>query len=132
MQIGEEMAEFNERLKTLRKGNGLRQIDVADKMNVTKGTISLWERGRVVPDVKTIERLADLFGVSFMYLIGKDPFDEQERSDDEEQLAWLVDNYYQLSIQSRRMIRNVIHGVAEEEILQRQREEKGKNREIMA
>ena len=37
------MATMGERIKELRKANGMTQTELAEKMGVTKGTVSTWE-----------------------------------------------------------------------------------------
>jgi len=65
------MASFCTRLRELRKQNGLSQQDLADKMSVTKQTISQYERGVRVPDYDNLLTLCDIFNVSSDYMLGK-------------------------------------------------------------
>ena len=58
------------RLKELRKEKKLTQKELADKINVTKLTISRWERGERVPKSDKAQQLADFFNVSVGYLLG--------------------------------------------------------------
>lgn len=48
----------------LRKEKEMTQAQLADKMNVTDKAVSKWERGLSCPDVGTLPRLAEIFGVS--------------------------------------------------------------------
>lgn len=52
-------------LKTLRINNGLRQSDMATKLNVNRKTISAWEKGKSLPAVDMIDAICELFGVSY-------------------------------------------------------------------
>jgi len=63
---------FAQRLKQLREKRGINQITLAKDLSVSQSTIGNWEAGIRVPDVKTIERLAEYFHVSTDYLLGKD------------------------------------------------------------
>lgn len=65
------MATFTERLRELRIQNNYSQQDLADKMGVTKQTISQYERGVRKPDMDTLTALCDIFNVSSDYLMGK-------------------------------------------------------------
>ena len=65
------MATFTERLRELRTQNNYSQQDLADKMGVTKQTISQYERGVRKPDMDTLTALCDIFNVSSDYLMGK-------------------------------------------------------------
>ena len=48
----------------LRKSRQLTQLELAEKLNYSDKTISKWERGDGLPDLKTICRMAEIFGVS--------------------------------------------------------------------
>ena len=62
---------FSDRLKELRKSSGLTQIQFAEKFNIAKGTIGMWESGKREPDFDTAQRIADFFGVTVDYLLGR-------------------------------------------------------------
>ena len=66
------MAKFSERLKELRKAHKLTQPQLADKLNVGKSTVAMWETGDRQPDYKTLQKIADFFNVSVDYLLGRD------------------------------------------------------------
>ena len=65
------MATFSERVKDLRTQSGMTQQEVAEKLNVTKQTISQYERGQRRPDIEGLEAISDLFNVSSDYVLGK-------------------------------------------------------------
>lgn len=50
-------------LKTLRKEKNITQEELADKMNVSRRTVSRWETGSNLPDLGLIVELADLYEV---------------------------------------------------------------------
>lgn len=50
-------------MRELRLAAGLRQIDVAKKMNVDQGAVSKWESGETRPSRKYHKKLAKLYGV---------------------------------------------------------------------
>ena len=56
--------KFEEKLIKLRKENALSQEDLAEKLNVTRQTISKWELGQTKPDSQKIMELAKIFNVS--------------------------------------------------------------------
>lgn len=62
--------QFNESLRNLRKSKGLSQEELAEKMHVTRQTISKWENGSAMPDLRKLTELADLFEVSMDDLLG--------------------------------------------------------------
>lgn len=71
-QKGVNEVEYSERIKNLRKSRHLTQEELAKKLDVTKQTISQYERGVRRPDVPTIDALCDFFNVSSDYLLGRD------------------------------------------------------------
>lgn len=64
--------KFKTRLQELRKSNKLTQEDLANKINVTKLTISNWENGKHQIKSDKAQEIANLFGVSLQYLMGYD------------------------------------------------------------
>ena len=65
--------EFNNRLYELRKQKGLSQEELANRLNVSRQTISKWEVGDSTPDMDKLVAISDLFGISLDELVlGKD------------------------------------------------------------
>lgn len=62
---------FGERLKLLRDEAGISQQYLADKINISKSSISKYEKGERTPELDTFEALADFFNVDMDYLKGK-------------------------------------------------------------
>ncbi len=58
------------KLKTLRNIKNLKQIDVANKIGVTRQAICHYENGIREPDLKTLKALALYFDVTTDYLLG--------------------------------------------------------------
>ena len=52
-----------------RKKNGWSQEELANKLGVSRQSVSKWESAQAVPDLKKILQLSELFGVSTDYLI---------------------------------------------------------------
>lgn len=55
---------LGEKLFELRKSKNLTQDDVAEKLNVTRQTVSKWETNQSTPDFDKIVPLCDLYGIS--------------------------------------------------------------------
>ena len=66
-----------EKIIDLRKKNGWSQEQLADKLGVSRQSISKWESAQSTPDMKKIVALSELFGVSTDYLL-KDGMDDAE------------------------------------------------------
>ena len=58
------------RIKELRETNKIKQIDLAQKLNVSQGTLSNWEGNKFDIDNDSLRRLSDLFNVSTDYILG--------------------------------------------------------------
>ena len=54
---------------TLRKQSGLSQEDMAEKLHVSRQTISRWEVGLALPDAENLRQLSQLFKVTTDYLL---------------------------------------------------------------
>ena len=59
---------FAQRLKELRKLNGLSQATLSSLLGVTQQAVGKWETGRSTPDPQTLARVAAYFKVSTDYL----------------------------------------------------------------
>lgn len=75
---------LGERIKQLRKQNGLTQVDLANQLDVTKGTVSTWETNSRKPGFETLEQMCEMFRVGMDYLMGRsDDATPQIATDDE-------------------------------------------------
>lgn len=68
------------RFRELRESRGLNQTQVGELANVAQSAVSKWERGESEPPHGTLRILADFYGVSIDYLLGREP--ETERAPD--------------------------------------------------
>lgn len=60
---------IGKRIKELRSKAGLSQEIFGDKISHTKSTISKWENGGAIPDIYTLQKIANLFDVDINYFI---------------------------------------------------------------
>ena len=63
---------FGQRLSRLRKNLGLKQEDIAEKVNVSAQAVSKWENDLSAPDISTLPILADILNVSLDELLGRE------------------------------------------------------------
>lgn len=63
---------FSEQLRKLRRLNNLTQTELSKLLNVSNGTIAMWETDKRQPDIDTLKKLANFFNVTTDYLLGKD------------------------------------------------------------
>ena len=66
------MNRFSQNLRRVRCQAGLTQQQLADRLHVTRQSVSSWELGRTEPDFETVGRLAEIFGTSVSSLLGED------------------------------------------------------------
>ncbi len=59
------------RIRDLREDKDLRQIDVAKATGIDQKTLSNYETGKTNPDSYALIKLADYFGVTIDYLVGR-------------------------------------------------------------
>lgn len=92
--------QFCEKLTELRRKTGLSQEQLADRLGVTRQSVSKWESGAAMPELGKLIALSELFGVSIDYLVKDgdtlDPAAEQESSRSarvEEKLDMLAQDY---------------------------------------
>ena len=64
------MPEFSKIFKQLRLDRHLTQRELADKLGITKSTVSMYERGERRPSFEIAEAITDFFDVDLSYLIG--------------------------------------------------------------
>ncbi|WP_018085681.1 helix-turn-helix domain-containing protein [Desulfurispora thermophila] len=62
---------FSERLRQLRENKKISRDDLASHLGLSYWAISKYETGERTPDHTTLERIADYFGVSVDYLLGR-------------------------------------------------------------
>ena len=72
---------IGERLYELRKGKNLSQEEVADKLNVTRQTISKWETNMSTPDFDKIKPLCELYEITADELLTGEKKEQQEQPD---------------------------------------------------
>ena len=75
-----------DKILNLRKKNGWSQEELAEKLNVSRQSVSKWESAASIPDINKILELAALFGVTTDYLL-KDNMQKTEYTDTTEDEA---------------------------------------------
>ncbi len=62
---------LNENIKILRQSKGINQIEFGRILGVTKQCVSNWENDNVLPSIEMLIKIADVFGVTTDYLLGR-------------------------------------------------------------
>lgn len=73
--------KFGENLQKLRKEQGISQEQLAEKLGVTRQSVSKWESGSSYPEMDKIVALCNLFHCDLDVLINKDVTEERQRKD---------------------------------------------------
>ena len=74
---------LEEKLTVLRKESRYTQLDLAEKVRVSRQAISKWETGRALPSAENLKYLSELFGVSVDYLLNDDMTEEPKPKEQE-------------------------------------------------
>lgn len=94
-------AIFPTRLRELRAERKVSQQKLADDIGLTKSTISLYETGDNVPDIKNFVKLADYFEVSYDYLLGQSDSRYKENIDIVERTGLTDDSIKTLEVNNK-------------------------------
>ena len=62
--------DMREKLTSLRIENGFSQQELAERLNVTRQAISMWESGATIPSIDSLILLSKLYGVSVDEFLG--------------------------------------------------------------
>ena len=63
---------LNEKIRQLREASGFTQVELAKVLSVSKQAVSNWENNNILPSIEMLIRIADFFGVTTDYLLGKE------------------------------------------------------------
>lgn len=72
---------FGIKLQNLRKEQGLSQEALAARLNVSRQSVSKWERDEVYPEIDKLILLSDMFHVSLDYLIKDESSDVEDKDE---------------------------------------------------
>jgi len=78
---------FGERLKEEREKRNWSQNDLAERLHVSRQTVSKWETGKNYPNIEMLIGLSDLFGITLDELLRSDKELEEKVIRDGKQLA---------------------------------------------
>ena len=105
---------IGERLRILRNEQGITQQQLADRAGISRSNINTWESGKSLPLPDGLIALADCFGCSIDYLLGRESEDgmivlkTDQYSDDEQEFIKL---YRRLSNRQKFAALNFVKGM---------------------
>ena len=102
--------DFNNRLYQLRKQKGLSQEELANRLNVSRQTVSKWEVGDSTPDMEKLIAMSDLFDVSLDKLVmGKE--DEKRHDTPKSELVTAI-NEKVLTDKNKKKAKSILKTIA--------------------
>ena len=63
---------LNERIRQLRMERGFSQVELAEKLGVSKQSVSNWENDNIQPSIEMLLKISHVFSVSTDFLLGED------------------------------------------------------------
>lgn len=111
------MKILSQRLREAREKAGLKQIEASKLLGISNGTLSGYEREYRDPDTDTLHKMADLYGVSVDWLLGKPAHSSRPSRNDfhpeemSEQDALMFNNWKQMTEEEKKEALNVIQYV---------------------
>ncbi len=89
---------FEQRIKELRKRNNMTQVQLANKLGVSKGTVAMWETGQRRPGYDMLIKICAVFDKRIDYVLGhsddESPFQfTQQQVDDIEYKSTKINLY---------------------------------------
>lgn len=101
---------MKEQLQSLRKSKGLTQEQISSIIDVKLSTYQKYERDATAPPYDVLLKLADFYGVTTDYLLGREPlpnpFADLNLSEDDEKEV--IEKYLSLPPEIRAMMLNVL------------------------
>lgn len=103
-----EYYDENERMKKIiadnllkyRKMAGITQVELAEKLMYSDKNISRWERGESIPEVTTLKRIADLYGVTINDFLQEEEKDKKEPILKDEKSKFLTEKQLMIALLS--------------------------------
>ncbi|KIL37965.1 hypothetical protein SD70_29725 [Gordoniibacillus kamchatkensis] len=110
------MRTFGETLKKLRAKKNLSQQEVSNRLGINRASYARYETDSTEADFETLQKLADFYGVSIDFLLGRDeitlskdvPIDLEEYVMNKERLMF---RGIPLNESERKQIRNILRGL---------------------
>lgn len=87
---------FGSNLKKFRLNRSMTQGDLAEALNISRSSVSMYENGEREPDFETLELIADYFNVDMNHLLGSET--NQEYDPDVEKILEAMEKNKELKI----------------------------------
>lgn len=98
---------FSDNLKRLRKENNLSQEELAEKLNVSRQSVSKWESNSAYPEMDKIIQISNMFNVGIDELLNKDIREVQEDKQVKSNINKYIDDFLSFISKSIDMFLNM-------------------------
>lgn len=111
-----EQQNIGDRLRNLRVQKGVNQDQAAEACGMSRIALARYETGTRVPRAEMVSRLADYYGVSVDYILGRDDASEpaeqkkapaDERAEAKRLLEGMSDEQYQAALQYLKLLKTI-------------------------
>jgi len=102
------MVSFGQRLKKLRIDGGLTQAELANKVDAYQSKYRNWETDLHEPDIATINKIADIFGVTADWLLGREDSDKPYPTEIYKEILLLQQEVMKYDIDSIKRLRKML------------------------
>ena len=99
--------KFSDNLKKLRKDLNLSQEDLADKLGISRQSISKWESGVVYPEMDKMVQLCKLFNVNMDDLINNDVAEVNNTKQAKNTINKFIDSFFRFVNKTVKMFSNM-------------------------
>ena len=93
MDLGNKICE-------LRKLSGITQEQLAEKLNISRQTLSKWEKGNSLPDIESIVNISKLFQISLQELLLKK---EEQQMEQQQSTQITLEDLSRINAHNRKM-----------------------------
>ncbi|QLL78185.1 helix-turn-helix domain-containing protein [Ligilactobacillus saerimneri] len=105
---------IGQKIRDLRKQRKMSQTELANILHVSQQTVTAWETGKAEPASSAVANLADYFGVTTDYLLGR-PEEKKDDGIDHTALEKAIDEARSfdgkpMSDHDREIVRNILKG----------------------
>lgn len=106
--------KFAEKVRHLRIKNGFSQEDLAEKLNISRQTISKWEAGNSFPEIEKLIALSDLFQVSIDYLLREKQINTNSSEDLDRMVIQFLNSSYEMADISHQLVDIMADGIIDD------------------
>lgn len=112
MFFGGYKMTLGEKILFLRKQKKWSQDFLGEKIGVYGRRVSLYENGKSIPSTETLQKIAEVFGVSMDYLVSETPKNVNEINLNDKSLLPYIDKMDQLGDDEKNLVKSLIEKLA--------------------